>query len=796
MGSSSESEGEIIESREHSKAITGPYISTKDRQIDRRSNSNSLSRSLSPPPALYNRRGDRSPSPFRHSRGGDKRKRQDKPIYNAREAHDRRHDSRHHKSYHDLDEPAHHNGARNGYDHSRSANNDRHRDRKYDIPSRDRDRSRSPWRPGKDAGRDRHQDKWSRDESTRHQSREPRSRESSKQPPTFVKAEVPEEREAKRVKFDSAAKPPAPISVVAAEPEPQAEPEPIDEEAEIERRRRERQAKREALLNKTKPSSLLTQALNVPTPADSVPATPPMDTPSRGSRQVTPTTSAPSTPHHDSAPNSPMRAEDLAKELAGLGDDDGEEQSAAMYDPNMDTDEDRARHEAERNRNGEVSASAYDETQEQEHKDVLIPEPVAQPEAPKKSSGDMFADESDEDDDMFAVGDKPFKPTTTAKAVAVPAQGRALAADLHDNWDTPDGFYKTIVGELIDNRYIVKAALGKGVFATVIRAQDTETSKLVAIKIVRNNEAMRKAGMKEIDILQKLAQADPEDQYHVVRMHRHFTHKNHLCMVFENLNVNLRDLVKSYGRKTGLELQVVKSYAVQMFKALALMRKCEILHADLKPDNILNDIGSGKKIKIADLGSATAASDNEITPYLASRFYRAPEVMLGIPPQYPIDMWAVGCTLFELYTDAILFVGKSNNEMLKAIQECRGKLSKKVIRRGIDTLKFAHFDANLELFGSVEMSGVPPKQIVRWVNFSSQPMSGKDVKTRLLRAAGKKGITQQNGNQLKELGDFADLLDKCLKLDPEERITPRQALAHRFCSGKPTPAVGVKGGRF
>jgi serine/threonine-protein kinase PRP4 len=506
---------------------------------------------------------------------------------------------------------------------------------------------------------------------------------------------------------------------------------------------------------------------------------------------VTPTMSNPSTPRHDSAPNSPMRAEELAKELEGLGDGDADEFSAAMYDPNMDVDEDRAKHEAERTKNGEVTASAYDETKEDEHKDVHAPKSVEQLEISTQNSGDMFADGSD-DDDMFAMN-KPLKLANANKAVLVPAQGRALAADLHDNWDTPDGFYKTIVGELIDNRYIVKAALGKGVFATVIRAQDTQTEELVAIKIVRNNEAMRKAGLKEVDILTRLAQADAADHFHIVRLFRHFVHKNHLCMVFENLGSNLRDLVKSFGRKTGMEMQVVKSYAVQMFKALVLLRKCEILHADLKPDNILNDAGPGKKIKIADLGSATAASDNDITPYLASRFYRAPEVMLGIPPQYPIDMWAIGCTLFELYTDAILFVGKSNNEMLKAIQECRGKMSKKVIRRGTDQLKYAHFDANLDLFGSVERSGIPPKDTIRWINFGSQPMPGKDIKTRLLRAANKKGTTKSD--QLKDLDDFRDLLDKCLKLDPEERLTPRQALAHRFCSGK-TPVTVKTGGRF
>jgi serine/threonine-protein kinase PRP4 len=273
MGSSSESEGEIIESREDTKAIAGPYNSAKDRIIDRRSNSAIPAASRSPS-ELYSRRNDRSPSPYRHPRG-DKRKRHDKPLYDPREAHDRRrHDARTHHTYHDLDEPAQYGSMRNGYDHSRPS-----RDRKHDIPSRnrDRDRSRSPWRLGKDAERNGQQDKRRRDEPSR-QSNETRTRESSKQPHISVRAQD-DKRDPKRVKFDSVVKPPVEV------PEPEPVPEPVDEEAEIERRRRERQAKREALLNKTKPSSLLTQALNVPTTVDFIPATPPIETPSRESRQ-------------------------------------------------------------------------------------------------------------------------------------------------------------------------------------------------------------------------------------------------------------------------------------------------------------------------------------------------------------------------------------------------------------------------------------------------------------------------------------------------------------------------------
>lgn len=440
-----------------------------------------------------------------------------------------------------------------------------------------------------------------------------------------------------------------------------------------------------------------------------------------------------------------------------------EEPSAADYDPTMDMQEDRARQD---NRQlEEVPAAAYDETVAV-HQDVLLPDTTVQepPVDKTRDEFDMFADE----DDMFA--EAPVAPKVqveTAKAVSIP-QSKAVDLSMLDDWDDDEGYYKVILGELLDNRYHVQSNLGRGMFSGVVRATDQKAGKLAAIKIIRNNESMKKAGLKEVEILQKLAHADAEDKKHLIRLERTFEHKGHLCMVFENLSINLREVLKKFGRDVGINLKAVRAYAQQMFLGLSLLRKCNVLHADLKPDNVLVN-ESRNVLKICDLGSASDASENEITRYLVSRFYRAPEIILGMPYDFGIDVWSIGCTLFELYTGKILFTGRSNNQMLRAIMECRGKFGHKILRKA--EFGRQHFDDLLN-FRSIEKDKLTGKDVVRILNFTKPT---RDLRARLM--ANSKDLGE---GEIKELGSFVDLLDRCLNLNPEKRCTPAEALRHPF----------------
>ena len=99
--------------------------------------------------------------------------------------------------------------------------------------------------------------------------------------------------------------------------------------------------------------------------------------------------------------------------------------------------------------------------------------------------------------------------------------------------------------------------------------------------------------------------------------------------------------------------------------------------------NVDGFVASCSVIKICDFGSAFKedSKENDPTPYLVSRFYRAPEISLGLRYMLPIDVWAAGCCVYEMFTGKILFPGKTNNEMLKLFMEVKGQVPHKMLRK-------------------------------------------------------------------------------------------------------------------
>ncbi|KAH8345779.1 hypothetical protein KR067_004003, partial [Drosophila pandora] len=382
----------------------------------------------------------------------------------------------------------------------------------------------------------------------------------------------------------------------------------------------------------------------------------------------------------------------------------------------------------------------------------------------KRNEWDMFADQ--DVDSNFDVSRR-LSPNTI-----VQNKHQHENPALTDNWDDAEGYYRVRIGEVLDNRYLVNGYTGQGVFSNVVRGRDQARGQAnVAIKIIRNNEIMHKTGLRELEILKKLNDADPEDRFHCLRLYRHFFHKQHLCMVFEPLAMNLREVLKKYGKNVGLHIKAVRSYTQQLFLALKLLKKTGILHADIKPDNILVN-ENNLILKLCDFGSASGISDNEITPYLVSRFYRAPEIILGIPYDYGIDTWSAGCTIYELYTGKILYSGKSNNQMLKFFMDVKGKIPNRIVRKG--QFKEQHFDQSCNfLYHEIDKLTEREKIVVMPVIKPSRSLQ-------------QELIADQNlpDDQHRKVTQLKDLLENMFALDPAKRISLNQALMHPFIQEK------------
>jgi serine/threonine-protein kinase PRP4 len=177
---------------------------------------------------------------------------------------------------------------------------------------------------------------------------------------------------------------------------------------------------------------------------------------------------------------------------------------------------------------------------------------------------------------------------------------------LQSNWDDSEGYYKARIGEVVQDRYRTMGVVGKGVFSIVLKCFDqvaaanddtydqftpapqSQTDKFaVAIKMIRNNDIMRKAAEKERAILSLIAEKDPQRRKHCVRLLDSFEYRSHIALVFEYQQMNLREALKKFGKDVGINIDAIRLYAKQLLYALKHLADLRIVHADIKLDNIL-----------------------------------------------------------------------------------------------------------------------------------------------------------------------------------------------------------------
>uniref|UniRef100_A0A8C2HK90 dual-specificity kinase n=1 Tax=Cyprinus carpio TaxID=7962 RepID=A0A8C2HK90_CYPCA len=345
-------------------------------------------------------------------------------------------------------------------------------------------------------------------------------------------------------------------------------------------------------------------------------------------------------------------------------------------------------------------------------------------------------------------------------------------------YDDDQGSYIHVPHDHIAYRFEVLKVIGKGSFGQVVKAYDHKNHQQVALKMVRNEKRFHRQAAEEIRILEHLRKQDKDSTMNVIHMLENFTFRNHICMTFELLSMNLYELIKK-NKFQGFSLPLVRKFAHSILQCLDSLHKNRIIHCDLKPENILLKQQGRSGIKVIDFGSSCYEHQRVYT-YIQSRFYRAPEVILGARYGMPIDMWSLGCILAELLTGYPLLPGEDEGDQLACVIELLGMPSQKLL------------DSSKRAKNFISSKGYPRYCTVTSLPDGSVVLNGGRSRRGKLR--GPPG-SRDWMTALKGCDDplFLDFLKQCLEWDPSLRMTPSQALRHPWLRRRlPKPPTGEK----
>jgi serine/threonine protein kinase len=210
------------------------------------------------------------------------------------------------------------------------------------------------------------------------------------------------------------------------------------------------------------------------------------------------------------------------------------------------------------------------------------------------------------------------------------------------------------------------------------------TKQTICMKIIENNKDYFDQSVDEIKLLKYVNLNGPVDEKNVLRYYDFFYHKEHLFIVTELLKDNLYEYSK-FNRENEdfiyFTLGRLQKITVQVLTALDYIHSLHLIHSDLKPENILIKSFSKTEVKVIDFGSSCFTHD-QLSSYVQSRSYRAPEVILGCKYDYKIDIWSLGCILAEMLTSYVLFQNDSIQGLLARVVGIIGPIPEMLMKSG------------------------------------------------------------------------------------------------------------------
>uniref|UniRef100_A0AAY4CEE7 non-specific serine/threonine protein kinase n=1 Tax=Denticeps clupeoides TaxID=299321 RepID=A0AAY4CEE7_9TELE len=348
---------------------------------------------------------------------------------------------------------------------------------------------------------------------------------------------------------------------------------------------------------------------------------------------------------------------------------------------------------------------------------------------------------------------------------------------------TGDGDYRLVQHEVLcsmKNSYEVLEFLGRGTFGQVVKCWKQGTNEIVAIKILKNHPSYARQGQIEVGILARLSGENAEE-HNLVRAFECFQHHNHTCLVFEMLGQNLYDFLKQ-NKFSPLPLKVIRPIMQQVATALKKLKSLNLIHADLKPENIMlvDPVQQPYRVKVIDFGSASPVSKAVCSTYLQSRYYRAPEIILGLRFSEAIDMWSLGCVMAELFLGWPLYPGALEYDQIRYISQTQGLPGEHLLNAGTKTSRFFRKESEL-LYAPWRLKTTEEHE-------SETSMKSKEARKYIFSCLEDIGhvnmvLSMEGADLLSEKSDrreFVSLLKAMLQIDADKRITPADSLSHPF----------------